>query len=106
MEARSTNYRRTIATLQGLLTGLWPDTQAAVPLRVSGDADEVMFGRTDSCERLRDLVKQQAQALKGEPSFCTWPSTSMGAHEGHQRTTIRLVYGETTLSVRNWRGCI
>ena len=65
MEARSTNYRRTIATLQGLLTGLWPGTQAAVPLRVSGDADEVMFGRTDSCERLRDLVKQQAQALKG-----------------------------------------
>ena len=66
VEARSTNYRRTIATLQGLLTGLWPHTKAAVPLRVSGDADEVMFGRTDSCERLRDLVKQQAQALKGE----------------------------------------
>ena len=52
-----------------MLTGLWPDTQAAVPLCVSGYADEVMFGRTDSCERLRDLVKQQAQALKGEPTF-------------------------------------
>lgn len=69
VEARSTNYRRTIATLQGLLTGLWPGTAAAVPLRVAQDVDEVMFGRTDSCERLRDLMKAQARALKGEDSF-------------------------------------
>ena len=68
VEARSTNYRRTIATLQGLLTGLWPGTMAAVPLRVAQDVDEVMFGRTDSCERLRDLMKAQARALKGEDS--------------------------------------
>ena len=66
VEARSTNYRRTIATLQGLLTGLWPGTQAAVPMRVAQDVDEVMFGRTDSCERLRDLMKQQTKALRGD----------------------------------------
>ena len=65
MEARSTNYRRTIATVQGVLTGLWPDTSSAVPVRVAEDVDELLFGRTDSCERLRDLMKQQAKALKG-----------------------------------------
>ena len=66
VEARSTNYRRTTATVQGVLTGLWPDTRSAVPVRVAEDVDEVLFGRTDSCERLRDLMKQQAKALKGE----------------------------------------
>lgn len=65
VEARSTNYRRTIATLQGLLTGLWPNTSSAVPLRVAENVDEILFGRTDSCERLRDLMKQQHRALKG-----------------------------------------
>ena len=69
VEARSTNYRRTIATLQGLLTGLWPDASSAVPMRVAQDVDEVMFGRADSCERLKDLMKQQAKALKGTPDL-------------------------------------
>ena len=69
VEARSTNYRRTIATLQGLLTGLWPDASSAVPMRVAQDVDEVMFGRADSCERLKDLMKQEAKALKGTPDF-------------------------------------
>ncbi len=74
VSARSTNYRRTIATVQGLLTGLWPDTAAAVPLQVAPDVDEIMFGRTDSCERLRDLMKAQARALKGKdfPSLQVW----------------------------------
>ena len=71
MEARSTNYRRTIATVQGVLTGLWPDTSSAVPVRVAEDVDEVLFGRSDSCERLRDLVKQQTKALKGTTASST-----------------------------------
>ena len=106
MVARSTNYRRTIATLQGLLTGLWPDTKAAVPLRVSGDADEVMFGRTDSCERLRDLMKQQAQALKGEPQSSPGRHY-LWAHVYTQgRTSIRLVCVETTMGQHNSCRCI
>lgn len=71
VEARSTNYRRTIATVQGVLTGLWPDTSSAVPVRVAEDVDEVLFGRSDSCERLRDLVKQQTKALKGTTASST-----------------------------------
>ena len=51
--------------MQGVLTGLWPDTRSAVPVRVAEDVDELLFGRTDSCERLRDLMKQQAKVLKG-----------------------------------------
>ncbi len=51
--------------MQGVLTGLWPDTSSAVPVRVAEDVDEVLFGRTDSCERLKELMKQQAKALKG-----------------------------------------
>ena len=70
MEAKSKNYRRTIATVQGVLTGLWPDTSSAVPVRVAEDVDELLFGRTDSCERLRDLMKQQAKALKGMAASC------------------------------------
>jgi hypothetical protein len=62
---RSTNYRRTIATLQGVITGLYPNTSESVPVQTAEDVDEVLFGRTDTCERLRELVKAQARALKG-----------------------------------------
>ncbi len=67
---RTTNYRRTIATLQGVLTGLYPDAQNAISVQTAPDADEVLFGRTDSCERLRNLMKAQARALKGAEPSC------------------------------------
>lgn len=71
MTGRSTNYRRTIATLQGVITGLYPSAQQPVPIQTAEDVDEVLFGRTDSCERLRSLMKTQARALKGLPAIRT-----------------------------------
>ena len=32
---RTTNYRRTIGTLQGVITGLWPGTRQEVPVQAS-----------------------------------------------------------------------
>jgi len=49
-----------------VITGLYPDAQQQViAVQTAPDVDEVLFGRTDSCDRLRDLMKAQARALKG-----------------------------------------
>ncbi|KAK9915420.1 hypothetical protein WJX75_008934 [Coccomyxa subellipsoidea] len=61
---RTTNYRRTIATLQGVMTGMYPDAQQVIAIQTAPDVDEILFGRTDSCERLRNLMKAQARSLK------------------------------------------
>ncbi|CAL8468369.1 g7909 [Coccomyxa elongata] len=62
---RTTNYRRTTATLQGVLTGLYPEAQQhVISIQTAPDVDEILFGRTDSCDRLRNLMKAQARALK------------------------------------------
>lgn len=70
MLGRTTNYRRTIATLQGVLTGLYPEAQQhVVSVQTAPDVDEILFGRTDSCDRLRNMMKAQARALKGANSL-------------------------------------
>ena len=66
---RTTNYRRTIGTLQGVLTGLYPDTSETVPIATSEEMDEVLFGRSESCARLSGLIKAQARALRGAAAF-------------------------------------
>ena len=64
--ARSTNYQRTVATLQGILTGLYPSTQEAIPVETAQDVDEILFANAGSCERLRQLLSQARDRVRGE----------------------------------------
>lgn len=43
MVCRSTNFSRTLGTLRGVLTGLYPATTAAVPVTTSSDLDEILY---------------------------------------------------------------
>lgn len=65
MEGRSTNYRRTIATLRGVLTGLYPNASEAVPVTVAEDTDEVLFGNSEACRRLGSMLKVMQNRLRG-----------------------------------------
>ncbi|GAB4814148.1 hypothetical protein N2152v2_001194 [Parachlorella kessleri] len=59
--ARTTNYARTIATLKGVLTGLYPGPTAphtpvtAVTLEA---IDEMLYANLRACERLKGLIKE------------------------------------------------
>ena len=61
-------YRRTVDTLAGVLSGLWPGAAAggrAIPAATSAAIDEVLWGNADKCERLRSMFKAHAQRVKG-----------------------------------------
>ena len=75
---RTTNYSRTIATLQGVLTGLFPGSAAAassssssasassssisIPVYTTEEMDEVLFGNPESCRRLKSMIKRAVSA--------------------------------------------
>ena len=40
--ARTTSYQRTIATLQGVLSGLFPGTRAPIKVHTSSEIDEIL----------------------------------------------------------------
>lgn len=63
---RTTNFSRTIATLQGVLTGLYPQASEPIPVATASDVDEIMFANVTSCERLADVMKQARYDLRGE----------------------------------------
>lgn len=63
---RTTNFSRTIATLQGVLTGLYPQASEPIPVATASDIDEIMFANVTSCERLADVMKQARYDLRGE----------------------------------------
>ena len=63
---RTTNFSRTIATLQGVLTGLYPQASEPIPVATASDIDEIMFANVTSCERLADVMKQARYELRGE----------------------------------------
>jgi hypothetical protein len=71
VEGRSTNYRRTIATLQGVLTGLYPSASEPVPVTVAEDADEVLFGNAEACRRLGSMLKVMQQRIRGKAHSCS-----------------------------------
>lgn len=50
---RTTNFQRTIGTLQGVLTGLYPDTLEAIPVTTAADLDEVLFANVQGCLSLK-----------------------------------------------------
>lgn len=56
--SRSTNYSRTIATLQGVLTGLYPDAKTPIPVHTTEELDEVLYGNVKSCKRLGEVIKE------------------------------------------------
>ncbi|KAK9829707.1 hypothetical protein WJX72_007452 [[Myrmecia] bisecta] len=65
---RTTNFRRTISTIQGVLTGLYPGTAAAIPIGTAGDAEELLFPNSKSCDRLGQLMTVATDALKVQAS--------------------------------------
>lgn len=69
VSGRTTNFARTIATLQGVLTGLYPQASEPIPISTASDMDEIMFANVLSCERLADVMKKARYDLRGE-SVC------------------------------------
>lgn len=67
MYCRSTNYQRTVATLQGVLTGLFPHERDPIPVETAQDVDEILFANVGSCERLQQLLMRARQQVKGKP---------------------------------------
>ena len=63
---RSTNYQRTLATLQGVLTGMYPNERDPIPVETAQDIDEVLFANMGSCERLRQLLVKARLRVKGK----------------------------------------
>ena len=60
--------RRTVDTLAGVLTGLWPGAAASgadIPAATSAAIDEVLWGNADSCARLRSMFKRYAERVRG-----------------------------------------
>ena len=66
VSGRTTNFSRTIATLQGVLTGLYPDASKPIPVATASDIDEIMFANVLSCERLADVMKRARYELRGD----------------------------------------
>ena len=64
MAGRTTNFERTKATLQGVLTGLYPEADG-VPIVTAGDHDEILYANVKACKRLGPLLKSRLAAAKG-----------------------------------------
>lgn len=66
LHAESTAFQRTVTTLRGVLTGLYPNSSAVVPVAVRQPKQEVML-REAGCPRLANLTRQlwQVQAAQG-----------------------------------------
>ena len=62
LASRSTNYSRTVATLRGVLTGLYPGAKSQFPVETTEELDEILFGNQHTCERLAHLIRAGQQA--------------------------------------------
>lgn len=49
MGGRTTQFARTIATLQGVLTGLWPDASVPASITTASDQGELLYGEFAPC---------------------------------------------------------
>lgn len=68
--AQTTAFERTVFTLQGVLSGLYPGTAAVVPVACRTPEDEIMIGNNSTCAalpRLTDAFQAQQDAT-GEES--------------------------------------
>ncbi|GAB4816592.1 hypothetical protein N2152v2_003638 [Parachlorella kessleri] len=68
IDARTTNFARTIATLQGVLTGLYPAAQQPFRVVTTEAIDEVLYANVDACQRLKALMYTASRADKGTSS--------------------------------------
>lgn len=90
VSGRTTNFSRTIATLQGVLTGLYPDTPQPIPVATASDIDEIMFANVLSCEKLADVMKRARYKLRGTDMFMNCvllPSTITACTRRASRTS-------------------
>ena len=74
---RTTNFQRTIGTLQGVLTGLYPDMREAIPVTTAADLDEVLFANVQGCMSLKLAMDAAKEKVQGEGSAtgivpCSW----------------------------------
>lgn len=58
--SRTTNYSRTVATLAGVLTGLYPGATESIPVMTTEEMDEILFGNPESCRKLKFMIKKLA----------------------------------------------
>jgi hypothetical protein len=68
LQVESTAVQRTVTTLRGVLSGLYPDTSATVRVAVRSHEEEVMGADWYGCPLLANLTAQltDAQAAQGE----------------------------------------
>lgn len=64
--SRTTNFQRTIATLRGVLTGLYPGTRQPIPVQTSSVLDEILFADSKSCPHLETFMKHAKMLLTSE----------------------------------------
>ena len=104
---RTTNFQRTIGTLQGVLTGLYPDTREAIPVTTAADLDEVLFANVQGCMSLQlamDAAKNKVQGGFQQQVLCSapgpagdacivaviaGPSNQVAALQSHQQVRTR-----------------
>ena len=69
VKARTTNFQRTINTLQGVLTGLWPDlplSKTTVPILTSGETDEILYADTKTCPHLGTFLEASKALIRSQ----------------------------------------
>ncbi|PSC67963.1 Lysophosphatidic acid phosphatase type 6 [Micractinium conductrix] len=76
---RTTNYSRTIATLQGVLSGLFPGTKQPIRVHTTEEIDEILYSNIKSCRKLEQLMQQLHKQQKEELR-----------HKGHPQHTEEL----------------
>lgn len=61
---RTTNFSRTIATMGGVLTGLYPQPGQPMAVSTCHELDEVMYVNERSCTRLGEVMKAHVHQLR------------------------------------------
>lgn len=62
---RTTNFRRTIGTLEYAVAGLLQRTDVSVPVTTATELDEILFCNVRNCEYLGTLMNNQRKELTG-----------------------------------------
>ncbi|KAL6770484.1 hypothetical protein ACKKBF_B31420 [Auxenochlorella protothecoides x Auxenochlorella symbiontica] len=94
---RTTNYARTVATLAGVLTGLYPGDEGPVPALTTPEMDEVLYANVRSCARLKELVgglhaeaRASAKGDEGVQALGRELAAAMGLPPGHRVSWLNL----------------
>lgn len=69
VEARTTNFQRTINTLQGVLSGIYPNlpnSNIIVPVLTSGETDEILYADSKSCPHLGTFLEASKALIRSQ----------------------------------------